>query len=97
MLIKNIIQCLFSAGLLFNILLFIPQSLQIIRAKSAAGLSLLTFFGLLAIQFTVVLHGFSIHDYWLTSGYIASMLTCGSVIVLIVYYRRMRDTAKQAS
>lgn len=85
---KDAIQLLFSAGLFLNALLFIPQAIQIIREKSAKGVSLLTFLGFLLIQFSIVLHGFVVKDYLLVVGYIVSMVTCGTVIVLVLRYRQ---------
>jgi uncharacterized protein with PQ loop repeat len=68
--------------------LFIPQAIQIIREKSAKGVSLLTFLGFLLIQFTIVLHGFVVKDHLLVIGYIVSMVTCGTVIALVLRYRQ---------
>ncbi len=85
-LLKNIIEVTFSLALLINALLFIPQALRIFKEKSAAGVSLLTFLGFLLIQFVIVLHGVLHQDYPLIIGYLLSMLSCGVVVMLILFY-----------
>jgi two-component system aerobic respiration control sensor histidine kinase ArcB len=89
--INYIIEFVFSAGLIFNALLFIPQALKIIREKSAKGVSFFTFFGFLLIQSTIVLHGIIAHDHFLVAGYLFSMLTCGSVVALILFYKKNKN------
>jgi len=86
--VKEIVEFIFSIALFVNALLFIPQSVQIIRKKTAKGVSLLTFLGLLLIQFAIVLHGIIVHDLLLIWGYVISMLTTGSVVVLVLIYRK---------
>ena len=88
---KDAIELVFSAALFINALLFIPQILRLLREKSAKGVSLLTFLGLLLIQFTIVLHGIITHDHLLVVGYMASMLTCGSVVVLVFLYNKHKS------
>lgn len=89
--VKNFIEFVFSAALLINALLFIPQIISIVRQKSAKGVSLLTFLGFLLIQLAIVLHGVIERDYLLVSGYLFSMLTCGSVVALILFYRTKKN------
>ncbi len=84
--IKSAIDISFSFALFVNAMLFIPQALKIVRQKTAAAISLSTFFGFLIIQFTAVLYGFMHHDYILVYGYLMSMLTCGSVVGLTLFY-----------
>ena len=83
-----IVQIGFSLSLLANALLFIPQIKALFRAKEAKGVSLLTFAGFNIIQLFTLLHGLLISDYLLAFGYFLSVLTCGTVTLLIIYYRR---------
>lgn len=85
--VKNIIEIGFSFGLFVNAVLFIPQIIQLIRVKDAKGLSLLTFGGFCVIQLFVVLHGILKGDYLLTIGYLVSLLTCGLLTALIIFYK----------
>ena len=89
--VKDAIQFVFSIALFINALLFIPQAMRIVKEKSAKGVSLLTFLGLLLIQFTIVLHGIITRDYLLIVGYIVSMTTCGAVVILVVYYNKRKS------
>jgi|JI102314A1RNA_FD_contig_101_554739_length_1388_multi_4_in_0_out_0_2 MtN3 and saliva related transmembrane protein len=84
----SIVEFIFSIALFVNAILFIPQIIHLIRHKTAAGLSLLTFLGFLLIQLAIVLHGLIVRDYLLTFGYLLSMLTCGTVVFLIVFYKK---------
>lgn len=86
--IKAIIEFVFSLGLFINALLFIPQAIKIYREKTVTGISLITFLGFLLIQFAIVLHGIINHDYLLVCGYLISMLSCGTVVILIFIYRK---------
>ncbi len=85
--INNLIELSFSAGLFVNAALFIPQGLRIIGKKEASSVSLITFVGFWIIQLTTLSHGFLKKDYLLAYGTLISMLTCGYVIWLIIYYR----------
>lgn len=82
-----IIQLGFSLSLLVNALLFIPQIITLIKTKSSQGLSLVTFAGFNIIQLFILLHGIVVGDYLLAAGYFLSIISCGSVSVLIIYYR----------
>jgi MtN3 and saliva related transmembrane protein len=86
--IDMIIEFSFSLGLVINAGLFIPQIIQLRKAKSAKGLSLITFGGFCLIQFVTILHGYIKGDYLLVWGYGLSLLTCGMVTILILKYRR---------
>ncbi|MBY0543976.1 MAG: PAS domain-containing protein, partial [Gammaproteobacteria bacterium] len=86
--IKGIIELIFSAALFLNALLFIPQAVRIVIEKSAKGISLVTFSGFLIIQLAIVSHAAIMHDYLLMVGYLLSLLTCGSVVLLTLLYRR---------
>lgn len=87
MITKNIIEFIFGSALFINASLFIPQAIKIFKKKTALGVSLLTFFGFLATQFAIVLHGIINRDHLLTIGYLLSMATCGAVIILAIIYR----------
>ncbi len=87
MLTKTIVEYSFLLGLFVNAALFIPQCMRIIASKDSRELSLITFFGFWLIQLSTVLHGFIVKDYTLAFGTLVSMITCGYVIGLIVYYR----------
>lgn len=84
---NQMIEWIFTAALLLNALLFIPQAVRIFKTKSASSVSLLTFSGFLLIQLTTVLHGMIYKDYLLSLGYLLSILTCGMVVSLASYYK----------
>ncbi len=91
--IEMLIESSFSLGLLVNAALFIPQIIQLVKAKSAKGLSVITFGGFCLIQIATILHGYINGDYLLVFGYGLSVLTCGTVTVLILIYRNRETTA----
>ncbi len=77
----------FAASLLINAALFIPQIRIILKRKSVEGVSLLTFIGFNLIQLFTLLHGVLIKDYLLIFGYFLSIISCGSVTLLVIYFR----------
>lgn len=85
-----IIEYGFSISLLVNAALFIPQIMTLIKSKSAIGVSLITFAGFNVIQIFTMLHGLLAHDYLLASGYLLSIITCGTVSMLVVYFRYIK-------
>lgn len=87
MLWKNLIEIIFSFGLFINAMLFIPQALKISRTKNAKGFSLITFSGFNIIQTFAFLHGCLHKDYILAFGMLMSLITCGTVTILIIKYR----------
>ena len=89
---KQIVAVIFGLGLGCNALLFVPQVLAVWRKKSDEGISLITFGGFSVLQMVGIVHGVYQRDLSLTLGMAASLLTCGSVTFLTVYYRvkRMR-------
>lgn len=87
MIYKEVISAIFSLGLFINAVSFIPQIVRIVRERSTRGISLITFSIFLITQFSAVLYGFIIHSWILITGYILSMLTCGPVVILILYFR----------
>jgi MtN3 and saliva related transmembrane protein len=86
--IKEIVAVIFGLGLLVNAALFVPQINRIIRAKSSEGVSFLTFAGFSVLQITGILHGYFQNDRYLMYGMIASLLTCGTVAILTLIYRK---------
>lgn len=88
MVIKNIVELLFSLALFVNFLLFVPQAIKIFKKKHAKDVSITTFLGFFLIQMAIALHGLFVQDYFLFFGYVLSMITCGSVIILILRFSR---------
>lgn len=84
---ESIIQYGFLISLLVNAALFIPQIITLLKTKSSQGLSLVTFGGFCIIQLFTLLHGIYAKDYLLAGGYFLSIVTCGTVTLLICYYR----------
>ena len=92
--ITTIIEAIFGAALFINALLFIPQIIKIIREKSSQGVSLITFVGFLLIQLSAVLYGLVKQDMVLVLGYLISIVTCGTVVILALIYKpRVREEA----
>ncbi len=89
---KEIVAVIFGLGLGCNALLFVPQVLALWRKKSDEGISLITFGGFSVLQLVGIVHGVYQGDLSLILGMAASLLTCGSVTALTLYYRvrRMR-------
>ena len=87
---KQIVAVVFGLGLLGNALLFVPQVLAVWRKKSDEGISLITFGGFNVLQAIAIVHGFYQHDIALIQGMIASLITCGAVTFLTLYYRAKR-------
>lgn len=87
---EQLIQLGFSISLLANAALFIPQIFALIKNKSAKGVSFITFFGFNLIQFFTMLHGILTKDYLLAGGYLLSIISCGTVSTLIIYYKHIK-------
>lgn len=89
---KEIVAVIFGLGLGCNALLFVPQVIAVWRKKSDEGISLITFGGFSVLQAIGIVHGVYQRDWSLILGMVASLLTCGSVTGLTVFYRvrRMR-------
>ena len=84
---KQIVAVIFGLGLMCNALLFVPQMLAVWRKKSDEGISLITFGGFNVLQAIAIVHGFYQHDLSLILGMVASLITCGSVTFLTLFYR----------
>jgi MtN3 and saliva related transmembrane protein len=91
---KEIVAVLFGLGLVGNALLFVPQALAVWRKKSDEGISLITFGGFCALQVISIVHGVYQHDPSMIVGMGASLLTCGAVTALTIFYRIRRKRAK---
>ena len=87
---KEIVAVVFGLGLLCNALLFVPQVLAVWRKKTDEGISLVTFGGFSLLQVIGVIHGLFQHDLSLILGMAASLVSCGSVTGLTVFYRLRR-------
>ena len=85
--VRLLVEIMFAAALFINALIFIPQAFHITRKKSAKGLSLVTFSGILFCQLAMLLHGLMIKDLLFTLGYTVSLLSCGLVVLLMFRYR----------
>lgn len=82
-----IIETVFAFGLFVNAALFIPQILELYRVKSSKSLSITTFLGFNIIQIFTILHAYIHGDNILLLGNLLSLITCGTVTVLIIVYR----------
>ncbi|WP_347251998.1 PQ-loop domain-containing transporter [Legionella sp.] len=84
---EQLVQLGFSISLLVNAALFIPQIITLLKRKTTEGVSLITFVGFNIIQLFTIFHGLLVGDYLLAGGYLLSFIACGSVSILIIYYR----------
>jgi MtN3 and saliva related transmembrane protein len=91
--VKDIVAILFGLGLFGNAALFVPQAIALWRKKTDEGISLITFAGFNILQVIAIVHGVYQQDLALIVGMIASLITCGSVTVLTLYYRLRRKRA----
>lgn len=77
----------FAVGLFVNAALFVPQILILLRTKHSDEISPITFIGFCFIQIFTIIHGLITKDIILIIGYVLSLITCGTVTVLIINYR----------
>jgi MtN3 and saliva related transmembrane protein len=87
---KEIVAVIFGLGLLCNALLFVPQVIAVWRKKTDEGISLVTFGGFSVLQAIGIVHGVYQRDNSLILGMAASLLSCGSVTFLTLFYRMRR-------
>jgi MtN3 and saliva related transmembrane protein len=87
---KQIVAIIFGLGLGCNALLFVPQIVAVWRKKTDEGISLITFGGFSILQAIGIIHGLYQQDLSLTLGMAASLLTCGTVTALTIFYRMRR-------
>jgi MtN3 and saliva related transmembrane protein len=90
---RELVTVIFGLGLVGNALLFVPQAIALWRKKTDEGASLVTFGGFSVLQVVGIVHGVYEHDWSLILGMAASLLTCGTVTGLTVFYRvkRLRE------
>jgi MtN3 and saliva related transmembrane protein len=93
---KQIVAVVFGLGLLCNALLFVPQAVAVWRKKSDEGISLITFGGFSILQIVAIVHGVYEHDLALILGMAASLLSCGTVTLLTLFYRSRRLRRERA-
>ncbi len=92
--IDKFVLIVFSFSLFLNAALFVPQAIHLIKIKRSDELSLLTFCGFILMQIFTSWHGYLVQDYALMIGFMLSLLTCGWVTFLIIYYRWRGVNAK---
>ena len=85
---KEIVTFFFGLGFIVNASLFIPQAIRIIKTKSAKNISLITFAGFNLIQLNGILYGYYQNDSILMYGNFISFITCGTVTLLAIYYKK---------
>ncbi len=90
---KQLVAVIFGLGLVCNALLFVPQAIALWRKKTDEGVSLLTFGGFNILQAIGIVHGVYQHDLSLILGMTASLLSCGMVTFLTLFYRMRRRSA----
>jgi MtN3 and saliva related transmembrane protein len=93
---KQIVAVIFGLGLLCNALLFVPQAIAVWRKKTDEGISLVTFGGFSILQAIGIVHGVYQQDLSLILGMAASLLSCGTVTFLTIFYRMRRLRAAKA-
>lgn len=86
--IKMTIDFVFSIALFLNAILFIPQAIKIYVSRNSVGISLITFFGFLFIQFTTILYGIITNDIILIYGYSFAFFTTSLVVLLAFKYKK---------
>ena len=87
---KQIVAVIFGFALMGNAALFVPQALAVWRKKTDDGISLITFGGFNVLQAIAIVHGIYQHDLALIVGMVASIITCGAVTFLTLFYRMGR-------
>ena len=93
---KQIVAVIFGLGLVCNALLFVPQAIAVWRKKTDEGISLITFGGFSILQAIGIVHGIYQQDLSLMLGMAASLLSCGTVTLLTLYYRVRRKQSAAA-
>jgi MtN3 and saliva related transmembrane protein len=94
---KEVVAVVFGLGLLCNALLFVPQAIAIWRKKTDEGISLVTFGGFSVLQAIGIVHGIYQRDPSLILGMAASLLSCGTVTLLTVFFRLRRLKSAQGA
>ncbi|OIN84233.1 SemiSWEET family sugar transporter [Francisella sp. TX07-6608] len=86
---NDLIVFLFSFALVLNAIAFVPQLINIYRTKSSKSISLITFSIFIFIQSVSILYGIIKNDLILVIGYSLALITCSSVLVLAIKYRKV--------
>ena len=94
---RELVAVIFGLGLVCNALLFVPQVLAVWRKKTDEGISLITFGGFSVLQAIGIVHGAFQRDLSLLLGMAASLLSCGTVTGLTLFYRVRRMRAGSGS
>jgi MtN3 and saliva related transmembrane protein len=87
---KQLFEWLFGLGLGCNALLFVPQAVAVWRKKTDEGVSLITFGGFSVLQVIGIVHGVYQQDLSLILGMAASLISCGTVTALTIFFRVRR-------
>jgi MtN3 and saliva related transmembrane protein len=90
---REVVAVIFGLGMVLNAALFVPQAVHLWRTKTAQGVSVLSFAGFNALQAVGALHGWFEGDRALMLGMAASLLTCGCVTGLAIWYGEGRGGA----
>jgi len=85
---REFVDFVFSCGLFFNAILFIPQAYQIWKQKSSKEVSLFMFLGFNIMQLFTAWHAWYVRDYILMFGFLISLITCGAITFLAILYRK---------
>ncbi len=94
---KEAVALIFGLGLFGNALLFVPQAIAVWRKKSDEGISLITFGGFSLLQAIGIVHGVYQRDPSLIIGMTASLMSCGTLTALTLFYRARRLRTRQSS
>lgn len=89
--VRDFVDFVFSIGLFFNVVLFIPQAITLYKTKDVKGNSLFTFAGFNVMQLFTAWHGYFAGDYLLMTGFLLSFVTCGAVTLQLILYRPCTD------
>jgi MtN3 and saliva related transmembrane protein len=81
------IEVVFGLAMFINAVLFLPQAIKLYKTKNTKGLSLITFFGFDIIQLVSILHGYIRNDKIFMFGMLLSLIFCGSITFLVIYYK----------
>lgn len=87
---EKIVEIFFSISLSINAAVFIPQLIKLYKTKNPGSLSFLTFLGFNFMQLFGTLHCYLKNDYWPMFGWAASLIICGCITVMIVFYKLNR-------
>ena len=91
---KTVLEFLFGLGILINTAVYIPQAINLIRAKHAREISLLTFSAFnifLAIQ---LIYAYLNHDVHFFLGTLLIFCSSMFVTILIIYFRVKNNALK---